>query len=86
MKKYEFVYLDRFLGEKVNFENMVKALETGLDVRVGTDALGHGDNNAIQEHYKRLLEEFYGDKLKVVKDSGVYSYSYTYKLKKRTNK
>ena len=82
--KYKFVCTDRFISVDENLKNLIDALETGVVVKVGTDSLGHGDNNATQEHYKRLLEEHYGDNLEVVNCSGVYSYSYDYRLKKRT--
>ena len=78
MKK-AFVCYDRF-DPQGSLNKMIQELDTGKILSVGTDSLGHGDNNAKQETIKRKLEEHYGDKLIVVSRDGVYSYSYTYKI------
>ena len=76
-----FVCNDRFDAEG-SFNKMIKELDAGKTLSVGTDSLGHSDNNAWQEDIKRKLESHYGDKLVVVSCFGVNSYSYTYKLKR----
>ena len=78
MKK-SFVCNDRFNPQK-SFNLMIQELDNGKILTIGTDSLGHGDNNAWQEDIKRKLEEHYGDKLIVVSKRGTYSYSYTYKV------
>ena len=79
MKK-AYVCNDRF-NPQDSLNQMIKKLDEGKTLLVGTDSLGHGDNNAWQESIKRKLEEHYGSNLKVVSKTGIYSYSYTYKLK-----
>ena len=78
MKK-AFVCNDRFDPE-TSFNKMIQELDSGKTLMVGTDSLGHGDNNAWQETIKTKLEKHYGDKLIVVSKEGFYSYSYTYKI------
>ena len=75
-----FVCNDRFNPEE-SLKQMIEVLDSGKILDVGTDSLGHGDNNAWQETIKRRLEEHYGTRLEVVSCEGLYSYGYTYKLK-----
>jgi hypothetical protein len=79
MKK-AFVCNDRFNKDE-SLKQMISELDSGKILSVGTDCLGHGDNNATQESIKRKLEEHYGTRLEIVSKEGVYSYSYTYRLK-----
>ena len=80
MKEKVFVDGGRTFNEN-SFNESIKLLDQGKTIWIGIDCLGHGHNNACQEHYKRELEQHYGDKLKY-SCKGCYSYSYTYWLEK----
>ena len=77
-----FIGVDTFASEEESLNKMIKALDEGNRISVGIGCLGHGTNNAYQEHYKRELEKHYGDKLITIFNEGVCSYSYDYELKK----
>jgi len=80
MNNTNFVCSDRFISQEENLQKMINVLDNKKSLRVGTDSLGHSENNAIQEHYKRLLIKHYGNRLEITKNNGAYSYSYNYKL------
>ena len=63
------------------FNEVCEALEKGESIEVYIDVIGHSRNNYEQEAYKEALENKYGDRLKVEKNDGAYSYSYSYRLK-----
>ena len=63
------------------FNEVCEVLEKGEGVEVYIDVIGHSRNNYEQEAYKEALENKYGDNLKVEKNDGAYSYSYSYRLK-----
>lgn len=67
-----------FNNEDLN--NMIKLLDERKTIEVGISCIGHTRNNMEQEHYKKALEEHYGDKLEVMLNEGGYSYSYKYRL------
>lgn len=63
------------------FNGICEALEQMEVVTIYIDSLGHSTNNREQEIYKEELIKKYQDRLKVEKNEGAYSYSYTYKLR-----
>lgn len=70
---------------KKAFNEICEALEQGEAVEVYIDCIGHTRNNNEQETYKEALLEKYGSiRLKVCKNNGAYSYSYSYLLKQFT--
>lgn len=69
-----------YFNEK-SFNEVCEALEKAEAVEVYIDVIGHTRNNYEQEAYREALEKKYGDRLKVDKIDGAYSYSYTYGLK-----
>ena len=66
---------------KKSFNEMCEVLEKAESIEVYIDCTGHTRNNDEQEAYREALENKYGDRLKVEKIDGAYSYSYTYGLK-----
>ena len=71
---------ENYFNEK-SFNEICEALEKAEAVEVYIDVIGHSRNNYEQEAYREALEQKYGDRLKVDKIDGAYSYSYTYGLK-----
>lgn len=69
-----------YFNEK-SFNEICEALETIQVVQVYIDCIGHTRNNNEQEVYKEKLIEKYGDRLKVDKVDGAYSYHYEYMLR-----
>lgn len=67
---------------ETSFKQACKVLERGEMVELYIDCIGHTRNNNEQEAYKEALKEKYGDRLKVVKMNGAYSYNYMYELEK----
>ena len=65
---------------KERFEVMCQELEKGECIEVYIDCIGHTRNNMTQEEYKEHFIEKYGDKVEVIYNDGVCSYSYSYKL------
>lgn len=63
------------------FNEICEALEKGEAVEVYIDSIGHTRNNNEQEIYKETLQKKYGSQLKIDKNEGAYSYSYSYQLK-----
>lgn len=66
---------------KKSFNEICEVLEKGESVTVYIDVIGHGANNREQEAYKEALLKKYQNRLKVEKNEGGYSYSYTYGLR-----
>ena len=64
-----------------DLNKMIKLLDEGKTITVGISCIGHTRNNMEQENYKNALMEHYGDKLEVMLQDGLCSYSYAYKLK-----
>ena len=79
MFKYEFVSGSNYVNQK-SLNEMCSLLDAGKRIQVGINCIGHGLNNALQEDYRKLIEEKYGDRLKVTLSEGVCSYSYFYEL------
>lgn len=69
-----------YFNEK-SFIEICEALEKIQVVQVYIDCIGHTRNNNEQEVYKEKLIERYGDRLKVDKVDGGYSYHYEYMLR-----
>lgn len=65
---------------KSAFENFCKVLEEKGTACVYIDCIGHSRNNYEQEMYKTFLEEKYGDRLVVERETGLGSY-YRYTLR-----
>ena len=63
-----------------SLEKMCEALESGYEIEVWIDCIGHTRNNMEQEHYKEALMEKYGDKVEVKIHEGYCIYEYSYKL------
>ena len=63
------------------FNEICEALEKGETVAVYIDCIGHTRNNNEQEAYLEALKEKYQNRLKVDRNEGAYSYSYTYELR-----
>lgn len=57
-------------------------LEAGERVKVSSGCIGHSRHCAEQEDYKKILENEYGDKLKVELSQGACRYSYIFSLVK----
>lgn len=81
MANYIYVSGSNYFNEE-DLNKMIELLEQGETIRVGIDCIGHTRNNMEQENYKRALIERYGDRLEVIYNDGVCSYSYEYSLKK----
>lgn len=64
-----------------SFNEACEALEKMESISIYVDCIGHTRNNNEQEAYREALEKKYGDRLKVEKSDGAYSYSYSYGLK-----
>lgn len=69
-----------YFNEK-SFNEICEALEKAQAVQVYIDCIGHTRNNNEQEAYKEALIEKYADRLKIDKNDGGYSYSYSYALR-----
>lgn len=66
---------------EVSFGKACEALENGNIIEMYIDVIGHTRNNIVQEEYEEALVKKYGDRLRIDKEVGSYSYSYAYGLK-----
>lgn len=80
MKESIWVSGSNCFNEK-DLKKMIQLLEEGKTINVGISCIGHTRNNMEQENYKKALQKHYGDKLEIILDSLVNTYSYIYKLK-----
>ena len=84
MKEQVFVSGSNYFN-KDSLNKMISLLNEGKVINVGIDCIGHTRNNMEQEAYKKALEEYYGNKLITIYNSGICSYSYSYKLGDENN-
>ena len=66
---------------EVSFNKACEALEQGRTIEMYIDVIGHTRNNIVQEEYEEALIEKYGSRLSIEKETGSFSYSYSYRLK-----